>query len=186
MRGIPTGLHAALLLARGRAEAIGLLAEGDAIAAARRSFWAAALCVPAFVCLRLLDWQQSGGAPASARGFAGDLLGFVVGWAGFALITHELAKGLNREAAWPRFITLWNWCNLVQYLMLVAAALPGLLGVPDIVGQTAWLVAMGWALWLEWFMTRLALSVPGPVAAGMVAMDLALGLFIAGFTGSLS
>ena len=84
---------------------------------------------------------------------------------------------------WPRFITLWNWCNVVQYLMLVAAALPGLLGLPDVVGQTAWLVALGWALWLEWFMTGLALAIPAPMAATLVILDVAIGLIVAGVTG---
>ena len=116
-------------------------------------------------------------------GFAADLLGFVIGWLGFALVSYRVAGALGRRAMWPRFITLWNWCNVVQYLMLVAAALPGLLGWPEVVGQTAWLVALGWALWLEWFMTRLALGLPAPMAATLVILDVAIGLIVAGVTG---
>ena len=61
------------------------------------------------------------------------------------MTSYEVAGLLGRREMWPQFITLWNWCNVVQYLMLVAAALPGLLGLPDILGQTAWLVALGWS-----------------------------------------
>jgi hypothetical protein len=181
MRPIAAGLHAALLLARGRPDALLALGEpNDARSQARRSFWAMAFCLPALLCLRLID-QPPGAADRMALGR--DLLGFVIGWLGYVLASHRVALRLGREAQWPRFVTLWNWCNLVQYLVLVLAALPGLFGLPEWVGQTAWLVAVGWALWLEWFATRVALALPGLAAAGLVALDLAIGFFVAGFTG---
>src|SRR5258707_1276077 len=63
--GVATGLQAALLLARGRPAGVGLLATEDepALATAARSFWAAALCLPAFICLRLLDLAQEAPPP---------------------------------------------------------------------------------------------------------------------------
>jgi hypothetical protein len=187
MRALAPGLQAAFRLARGRTDGVSLLAAapGDA-AEARRSFWAAVFCLPGFVALHLVDQAQSGGGGIGpARGFALDLLGFVIGWAGFALISRDIAGAFGRARLWPRFVTLWNWCNFIQYLVLVAAALPSLLGLPDWIDQTVWLIAVGWALWLEWFMTRTALEIPGPLAAGFVALDVALGLFIAGVTDSL-
>ncbi len=185
MRLVATGFQAAWLLARGRADGLTVLGSPpDTVAVARRSFWALLFCLPAFLCLHLLDQRAAGGtAGGSARGLAADLLGFVIGWLGFALASYQVAGALGRRAMWPRFITLWNWCNVVQYLMLVAAALPGLLGLPDVVGQTAWLVALGWALWLEWFMTGLALAIPAPMAATLVILDVAIGLIVAGVTG---
>ncbi len=180
IRGVGAGLHAALLLARGRADGLALLSPppDEAMATAARSFWAAALCLPAFICLHLLDWSQTAAPVPPARGFAMDLLGYAVGWAGFALISRSIAMQLGRGALWPRFVAVWNWCNVVQYLMLVAAGLPVLLGMPDWISQTAWLIAMGWALWLEWFATRLALDIPGLPAAGLVALDVMIGLVL--------
>jgi hypothetical protein len=176
---IGLGLQAAVRLARGRADGLALITTDTAAEwhAATRSFWAIALCLPAFVALHLLD--QAGGA----RGFAADLAGYVVGWLGFALLTHRLAARLDRAALWPRFITLWNWCNVLQYLMLVVSILPGLLGLPGWLGQTAWLVAMGWALWLEWFTIRVALALPGWQAASLVALDVSVGLMVLGVSG---
>ena len=184
MRNFPAGLQAALLLARGRPEALTVLAEAsDAIAMARRSFWSMAFCLPAFICLRLVDQALTpGAAPPPAHGFALDLLGAAIGWMAFALASHRIAGLLGRAPLWPRFIALWNWCNLVQYLALVLAALPDLLGLPGVIGETAWLVAIGWALWLEWFATSLTLAIPGFTAAGLVVLDLAIGLAIAGVT----
>jgi len=183
MIGAAAGLQAAWQLARGQASGLQRFEAADNdMAAAARSFWAAALCLPAFVCLHMLDWVQSGIPAQPAHGFLMDLLGYIVGWAGFALISRALATSLHRAPHWPRFIVAWNWCNVLQYLMLVVAALPGVLGAPDWLSETIWLVAMGWALWLEWFTTKLALDIPGPQAAGLVAMDVALGLFLVGLT----
>ena len=113
-----------------------------------------------------------------------ELLAFIVGWAGFALASHRLAAVLHRSSLWPRFIALWNWCNVLQYLAFFAALLPVALGSPDWVDQTVWLVAVGWALWLEWFATRTSLAISGWPAAGLVALDLAIGLIVEGVTGT--
>lgn len=175
--GVAAGLQGAMLLARGRAEGMDLMtarAEPE-LAVAARSFWAAALCLPAFLCLELIDFAEAQSPPPDAHGIALQLLGYVVYWAAFALLSRWLARTVGRDSAWPRFISAWNWCNVVQYLLFVASSLPGLLGLPDTVGQTAWLVATGWALWLEWYATRLALGVNGLQAAGIVALDEALG-----------
>ena len=177
--GVATGVQAALMLARGRPDGLTLLAASDdepAQAVASRSFWAAALCLPAFVCLQLIDLAQEPRLPPhAAHGFALQLLGYAIDWAGFALLTRWLAGVMGRGARWPTFIAAWNWCNVVQYLLLVVASLPPLLGLPDIVGETAWLVATGWALWLEWYATRLALDVGRLQAVGLVLLDEALG-----------
>jgi hypothetical protein len=80
---------------------------------------------------------------------------------------------------WPRFIALWNWCNVVQYLLLVVFSIPGLLGAPAQLDQVAQLVALGWALWLEWFAFRLTLGIGIVPAAGLVALDVAIGVLLA-------
>ncbi len=171
-----TGLAGAMLLARGRAEGMLLVAEEPTQAAARRSFWAAALCLPAFICLQLIGLDQEPRLPPHlAHGLALQLLGYVIDWAGFALLSRWIARAMGRAEAWPRFIAAWNWCNVVQYLLLVAASLPPLLGLPAIVGETSWLIATGWALWIEWYATRLALGIGGFQAAGLVLLDEAVG-----------
>lgn len=180
LAGMSNGLQAAMLLARGRADGMAVLTARDepALATAARSFWAAALCLPAFICLQLIDLAQAPSpAPAhAAHGFALQLLGYAIDWPAYALISRAIAIGMGRRDAWPRFIAAWNWCNVVQYLLLVAASLPPLLGLPDIAGETAWLAASGWALWIEWYATRLALNVTGMQAAGFVALDEAMGI----------
>jgi len=179
------GLSAALVLARGHADGIRLLDVGaaDEMAVAAYSFWAAAFCLPAFAALRVLDWAQSGGPVEPVHGVTMVLLGYAVDWAGFALLSRSIAGMLGRARLWPRFVTVWNWCQVLQYIAVVGATAPQAIGLPDLIGETLWLVAMGWALWLEWFATRVALDISGVRAAGLVILDVALGELLAAVTG---
>src|SRR5690349_5275907 len=72
---IEVGLRGAFLLARGRAD--GLLLIETSMAGLARSFWAAAICLPAFLALRLLAWAETGGPPAGLGiALAAELIGF--------------------------------------------------------------------------------------------------------------
>jgi hypothetical protein len=182
---VAAGLAGAALLARGRAQGLALIeasAEG-----ALRSFWAMAFCLPAFLALRLLSWGELGEPSGGfGRALAAELIGFVVAWVGFALASRPLAEASGRLAQWPRFLAAWNWTNAVQYAVLLALSLPGLLGVPEAVGHALALAGLGYAVWLEWFATKSALQVTGARAAGFVGLDLALGLFLGGLVSRLS
>ena len=174
VRSIASGMHAAFLLARGRPE--GLHHADSDLAGATRSFWAIAVALPAFICLRLLSGN---GGVVPAHDFALDLLSYVIGWIGFALLSRPVVEAMGAAPHWPRFIVVWNWCNVVQYLLLVVASVPGLLGAPGVVQQAVALIAIGWALWLEWFAFRLTLGVGVITAAGLVTLDLAIGVLLA-------
>ncbi|HEX3404546.1 MAG TPA: hypothetical protein VHT74_29890 [Acetobacteraceae bacterium] len=174
---VTSGLQAALLLARGRAD--GVRYVEDDMAGAARSFWAMAICLPAFVCLRLLAWTSGGMPPHPAHVFGLDLLSYGIGWFGFAVLSHRLVGAMGLAARWPRCIALWNWCNVVQYLLLVVFSIPGLLGAPPLLDEGAQLFALGWALWLEWFAFRLTLEIGVIAAAGLVALDVAIGVLLA-------
>ena len=180
---VVSGMQAALLLARGRADGVRHV-EAD-MAGAARSFWAAAICLPAFVCLRLLAWMSGGAPPHAAHTFALDLLAYGTGWCAFAVLSYRLVGAMGLAARWPRFIALWNWCNVVQYLLLVVFSIPGLLGAPPLLDQAAQLVGLGWALWLEWFGFRLTLAIGGLAAAGLVALDVAIGVMLAALSTAL-
>ena len=179
------GLRAALLLARGRAEGAALMvgeAPAGQAARARHSFLAMLLCLPLFAAIQDLALQGPGAIAADTLPRA--LASFVLGWFGYAVLSHQLAQGMGRAALWPRFIALWNWCNLVQYLLMTAATVPLLLGAPPLLAQTAWLVAMGWGIWLQWTATRLGLGLPRGHAALMVLVDIALGMMVLRLTGA--
>lgn len=179
------GLVAAWLFARGRAEGLALIAPG--METARHSFVAAFICLPVFLALRLIAWFVQGPPPTGVPvALAGEMAGYVVGWVAFALASKILADQAQRGGNWPQFIAAWNWTNIVQYLLLVALMVPTALGMPAWMGNALGLAAVGYAMWLEWFVTRTALGVQSATAVMFVVLDLALGLFIGGVTARIS
>ena len=182
---VQAGLRGAFMLARGQAHGLMLVEESPQGAA--RSFWAAAICLPGFLALRLLAWS-AGGPPARGVGFAlaAELVGYAIAWAGFALASHALAQAAGRTKEWPHFLAAWNWGNVVQYTVLVALTLPAALGLPDFLAYGLGLAAFGYALWLEWFIARQALRIGAGRAMVFVLLDLLLGVFIGGFVAKLT
>jgi hypothetical protein len=180
---VSSGLHAAVLFARGRSEGLRYV-ESD-MAGAARSFWAMPICLPAIICLRLMTWLQYG-LPSDAGHAVGlDIMGYVVGWLAFALLSFRLAPLFGCGARWPRFIAAWNWCNVIENLLLVVGGIPGLLGVPPILDEAAQIIAIGWALWIEWFATKQALGTSGSTAVLLVVADQLIGLLLAGLNVTL-
>ena len=180
---VTSGLHAALLLARGRSDGLRYV-EAD-MAGAARSFWAMAICLPAVVCLRLMTWVQVGLPANAGHTFALDVVAYVVGWVGFAVLTFHIVPAMGAGPRWPRFIAAWNWCNVVENLLLVIGSIPGVLHAPPMVDEAAQIIATGWALWIEWYAVRLALGTGGFVAAWLVILDQLIGLLLAGLNISI-
>ena len=182
---ITNGLAAAWLFALGRAAGLLLIPPG--METARHSFLAALVCLPLFVTLRLIAWWVQGAPPSGVVvSLAGELVGYSLGWVGFALASKILAEQAKRTEQWPRFIAAWNWTNIVQYLLLVVLVVPAVLGLPNWIGNALGLAAVGYAMWLEWFVTRTVLGVQSTTAVVFVVLDLALGLLIGGITGRIS
>lgn len=141
------------------------------IGATRRSFVTAVFAFPIFLAFHFLDWMSGGGPMEAPHAMLLDLLTFPISWAGFALIAIPLLRMLGVGMLWPRYISAWNWSNLAQYLLLFVTSLPVVLHAPAIVSETSALVGYGWALWLEWFVTRLVLNLSPTAAALLVAVD---------------
>ena len=182
---IAAGLAGAFLLGRGRKE--GMMLMENTPDAAWRSFIAAFVCLPAFLAMRFFAWASDGGPTGGfGRAFVAELLGYSVAWVAFALVSLALAQQWGRAGSWPRFICAWNWTNVVQYLVLLALAVPGALGLPAGYAQLLTLVGLGYAIWLEWFVTRTALGVDTGRAMLLVGADLILGLFLGGLIRTLS
>lgn len=180
---VSSGLWAALLFARGRQDALRYV-EVD-MAGAARSFWAMAVGLPAIVCLRLMVWAQHGLPQQAGHTFSLDIAGYVLGWLLFALLTFHLTNWFGRGQYWPRFITAWNWCNVIENLLLVFGGIPALFGAPPLIDEAAQIFAIGWALWIEWFATKHTLSTTGLTAAGLVILDQMIGFTLAALNTAL-
>ena len=174
---VTSGLHAALLFARGRGDGVRYL-DAD-MAGAARSFWAMPVCLPAVVCVLLMGWLQFGVPRHAAHAFGLEVAGFAVGWIGFAVLSFHIVPLLNAGSRWPRFIVAWNWCNVVENMLLVVGSIPAVLGAPTIISEASQLVAIGWAVWMEWFAIRQSLAVGPFAAAALMILDQTIGLMLA-------
>ena len=172
-------LTGALRLAWGRPDGVERF-HNDRRSAAR-SFWAAAVAFPFYAATVVLSWQQDRWPTAVGHAAALEALIYLVSWAGYAVISHSLLGAMGLQQRWPRFIAVWNWVNVVQYILLLLATVPGAAHAPGMLTETCLLVAQGWAIWLEWYAIRLSLDVSGLQAALIMAPDVLLGLFIAAF-----
>ncbi len=173
---VTTGLSAALRLARGRADGAALVADDRAATAA--SFWAIAFCLPSVVCRVLMAWVGTAVPANAGHEIARELILFVLGWLVFVEVTHWLAGPIGATHRWRRFIVVWNWCNVVEAVLVIVGVIPGLLGAPPIADEACQLITLGWALWLEWYATKHALGVNGLSAVGFVVLDQAIGLLL--------
>jgi len=174
---VTLGLFAALRLALGRADGV-VLVPGDRKTVIR-SFWSIALCLPSVICRLAMAWADTG-LPTGAAHLAGrEVVVFVLGWLVFVEVTYRLAPLIGRAERWGRFIAVWNWCNVIEGVLVIVGGIPGTLGAPAIVDQACELIMIGWALWLEWYATRLALGVGRMTAAWLVLLDQSIGIMLA-------
>ncbi len=171
------GLRGAALLARGRSEGVQRF-TGD-LAAASRSFVAAPVCLLLFALTRAVDWQVSGEPAQAWHSGLLELLAFVVGWAGFALVSHAVLRRAGLERRWPLYIVAWNWCNVVSYGLGFVVALPDLLHGPAMLSEALGLILYGWAIWLEWYAAMLTLERDKRLATLLVLIDFALSTLLA-------
>lgn len=171
------GLHGAWLLARRRPE--GLRYMDTSRAGALRSFWAAAIALPAalpLVALRLSLFPPRADALDVALVEA---IAYVVGWTAFPVLAHAAARVAEREDRYPALVAACNWTSLAQVIALLLAApltlsdiLPAALDAIVELGVRVALVA-----WLA-SAIRIALDISWPAAIGLAVVEFVLGLSI--------
>jgi hypothetical protein len=180
---IEAGLSGVLMLARGQAH--GAMLIEDTPEGAARSFWSAAICLPGFLALVMLDWAEDPPAAGVAYALLVQIVAHAAGWAGFAVASQALAQAAGRGAEWPHFIAAWNWANVVQYLLLLAVSLPPLLGLPQPLASALAVATLGYQLWLVWFLAKTTLR-SGGLAIAVLGLDLVVGVAVAVLVASLS
>lgn len=168
---IAAGVYAAFRLARREPEGLAW------VDATPRGFWhsfAAALVVlPAVLMLEILDgsFSQDRGV---ARPLVVELIAYVIQWTAFPLAMSSIADSLGRGQFYIRYIVVYNWSAVIQMaLFLPVAALGALFPSGGI--MLGMLVATALLLIYQAYIAHVALEVPGPVAAGLVLLDMLLG-----------
>ena len=174
---ISVGLSGAVRLVRLDTQALAYF--GDTAADFWRSFLAAAVVAPLFLLylvIRFFESETGGSFPAYL--FA-QMLAYAIAWLAFPLVMLYAAPVLQKEDRMVRYLVAYNWLSLIQngvYLPVVMLGITGTFaqGLSNFLAM----IALIWVLGMTLFVTRKALEVPFGMAAGIVVMDLLLGVLI--------
>ena len=105
-------------------------------------------------------------------------INYVISWVAYPLIMVGVTDLLNRRQQYIRFIVAYNWASVIQVAVtLPAATLLALSGAETFAGFVFFTVMVA-VLVYAWFIAKEALDIPGLVASGLVALDVALQLFL--------
>lgn len=174
---ISVGLSGAVRLVRLDTQALAYF--GDTAADFWRSFLAAAVVAPLFLLYLVIRFFESETGGSFPTYLFAQMLAYAIAWLAFPLVMLYAAPVLQKEDRMVRYLVAYNWLSLIQngvYLPVV------MLGITDTLAQGLSnflaLIALIWVLGMTLFVTRKALEVPFGMAAGIVVMDLLLGVLI--------
>lgn len=179
---IANGLTGALRLA-GR-DTSGYTCFDTSVEGFWRSFTAALVSIPGY--LAVASSHPEGIALEAGAYLLVEAIAYVIGWFAFPVAMLHVAEVIDRRERYITFIVAANWATAIQISLLgLIAGLQGMGVFPENLGGFFSLVATLWILSYQWFVARTALDVSGPVAAGIVLLDLVIGLMITGVTAAI-
>lgn len=151
-----------------------------------RSFWAAALMAPPYAILVLLQLYERPDDWDSLRVLLVETIGYTIAWTAFPLAVWYLLGALGKQQRYISYIVAYNWSNLIQIaVMLPVVALEAADALPGTVTGILFVVAFAAVLYYQYFVARTALDVDMSIAAGLVFIDLMLGVLRQGIVTAL-
>ncbi len=151
-----------------------------------RSFYAAAFIAPPFALLLAFRYAD-GMVTARPLPYAAiEAIAYVIAWVAFPVAMLTVAKMLDRERRLIGFLVAYNWAAVLQNALYLPIPMMGITGVLTVtaangMGMLALLLILGYT----WFITKTALEVTATAAAGIVALDLGLSIFITSVADSM-
>ncbi len=163
MRGSTSVLRGIFLVARGRADGIGLFPDST------QGFLASLAPLIAFPLVGSVLMLSRGGGARSLV----DLLATFCALLAPPVLSFQFARMWQREALWLRFATAFNWCQwalpVVASLILLVMGIGMSLGLTHRSASIGLILGLGfYGLWLHWFLARNALRLSGGRAALLV------------------
>lgn len=174
---IAVGLTGAARLVK--LDARGLDCFGNATEDFWSSFLAAALVAPLFILyltIRYVGAEESGSFPVY---LLAQMMAYAIAWLVFPLVMLHLAPVLQRKDRMIRYLVADNWVSVFQNAVYLPVVIFGVTGAfSQTFSNFLAMIAFMWVLGLTLFVTRKALDVPFGTAAGIVVMDLLLGVLV--------
>jgi hypothetical protein len=169
------GLFGAWMLAR--LDAKGIFLFDNTVEAFWRSFWAAGVALPVYGMLLVV--RDSGGTIGVGTGaaFLIHAIAYIMGWIAFPFVMFYVTRTFDRQQAYCRYIVAYNWAVVLQLsLMLLVTSIAATGVIASSVGTILKIGAVLAILFYQGFIARVALRTTVPGAAGIVLLDLLLGL----------
>jgi hypothetical protein len=155
-----------------------------------RSFFAAVLVAPGFAVLLVFNLAGRGGEPVGlGKAIVVWTVAYAVIWAAFPIAAILITRLLRLGGRYIPLIIAYNWANVPQVVVNVAATLisagagGGEPGEPGGAGNLFALAAFIYLRVYLWFVIRAALETTALTAAAIVLFDFLIGAII-GFTAS--
>ena len=151
-----------------------------------KSFFAAVIVLPLYLLLLAVRLQGDLPEGTPARFLAIELIAYVIGWVIYPLVMATVARLIDRERHYVRYIVAYNWASVWQNILYLPVAILSVAGLlADGAAGFIALAALVAVLVYAWFVARIALALPGLHAVPLVALDVVLGLLLNGFADSL-
>ena len=174
---ISVGLSGAVRLVK--LDTKGLDYFGDTTADFWRSFLAATVVIPLFLLYLIIRFVGSDTDSSFPAYLVAQLLAYAIAWLAFPLIMLYMAPILQKEDKVVRYLVAYNWLSVIQngvYLPVVMLGITGAFaqGLSNFLAM----ITLMWVLGITLFVNRKALEVPFGTAAGIVVVDLLLGVLV--------
>ncbi|NQW00852.1 MAG: hypothetical protein HQ483_14200 [Rhodospirillales bacterium] len=144
-----------------------------------RSFQAAFILAPLY--LLLLAAQAYAGQVdlPFGRYLALELSAYFLSWLVFPVVMEWLTRTLGCRDRYIPFIVAYNWAMVPQYVLFIGVIVLGLIGlIPTSIVQGLTTLLFIWTLVYSGYIAKTALLVPLSTTAGIVFLDVLLGLLL--------
>ena len=108
-----------------------------------------------------------------------EAIAYVIAWVAFPVAMLTVAQMLDREKRFIHFIVAYNWAAVLQNALYLPILMMGMTGVLTVnTANGLGILALFLILGYTWFIAKTALEVTSAAAAGIVALDFGLSIFI--------
>ena len=167
-------------------DAHGLTFFDNTVVAFWRSFYAALIVLPAYIILALLQLTDKEVTAGPFSVLVIESIAYVIGWVAFPLAAFYLARAMDRDQWYCRYIVAYNWAAVLQialFVVVTAVAASGMF--PMVLAATLTFVASIAILAYQWFIARTCLEISAGAACGFVFLDLVISVLLSGYTEKL-
>ena len=147
-----------------------------------RSFQVAVLVFPVYALVIASRLSETDSTADWETVLLAEAIAYVIYWTAMPVLMEPITLWLDRGHAYVQFVVAMNWANAIQLALFALVTVLGLIGLPRGLVAFAGLIVTIWVLAYQWFVARTALGLTGPRAAGIVAIDVMLGLLVNSMT----